>query len=173
MSHFTLDSFATHLCRTFASRCAPGETARAVSDTDGKGNPILDFTLPNSHDARHSVSLTANTYKGTVSLCTLWFGQVEVTAALDPEDAVAAIEEIIAGHLVAVARYKNHNAYEARRRAGSGKSQWLFQLPDDAGALSAMTERLSRPAGLGERISGRMTGVFEVFRWESSEIFER
>ncbi len=172
MSHFTMESLATHLTRTFSSRSG-GEVARAVTDTDPKGKPVLEFTLSNPHDARHSVSLTASSYKGSVSLCSLWFGQVEVTAALDPEDAVPAIEEILAGNIVAIARYKSRDAYDDRRKASSGGTQWMYQLPDDADALAAMTERLRTRAGVWDKLAGSMTGVFEVYSWESSEIFER
>ncbi len=177
MSHFTLDSFATHLTRTFASCCAPGESPHAVIDTDEKGRPVLEFTLPNPHDPRHSISLTAGSYKGSVSLCTLWFGQVEVTGALEAEAAVPAIEEIVAGSIVAIARYKTREAYDDRRKGsgkpGAGQAEWLYQLPDDAEALAAMLRRLETPAGIWNKISGTLTGVFEAYSWTMSEVFER
>ncbi len=173
MSNFTVDSFATHLTRTLCRHCAPGEAPRAVADTDAKGRPVLEFTLPNPHDPRYSVSLTASTYKGSVSLCTLWFGQVEITGALDPEQAIPAIEEIVAGNLIAVARYKTRDGYDGRRKASSGGIQWMYQLPDDAEALAAMKEKLRSPAGLWDKLTASMTGVFEVYSWESAEIYER
>ncbi len=177
MSHFTLDSFATHLSRTFAPRCAPGDAPRAVTDTDEKGRTVLDFTLPNPHDARHSISLMANSTRGTVTMCSIWFGQVELAAAMQPEDVIPAIEEVLAGRIVAIARYKTRDAYDDRRKGsgkpGAGQAEWLYQLPDDAEALSAMQQRLRTPASLWNRIAGTMTGVFELYSWEDTEIFER
>ncbi len=177
MTNFTLDSFATHLTRTFAPYSASGNPPRVVTDTDEKGRTVLQFTLSNPHDARHSVSLEAGAYKGSVSYCTLWFGQVEITGAMKPEDAVPAIEEILAGNIVAIARYKTRDAYDDRRKAsgkpGAGRAEWLYQLPDDAEALSSMKERLAAPAGLWNKIAGTMTGVFEVYDWETTAVFER
>ncbi len=173
MANFTPDTFAEHLTRTFASRTPHGMPPRVVADTDEKGRPVLEFTLPNPHDARHSVSLTASTYKGAVSLCALWFGQVEITAALNPADAVPAIEEILAGNIVACARYKSRDAYDARRKASSGTARWVYQLPDDAEQLAAMTRKLAEKANPWERFVGSMTGVFEVYAWASTEVFER
>ncbi len=173
MSNFTIDGFAAHLCRTFAPLCMPGDPPRAVTDHDEKGRPILEFTLTNPHDPRHSVSMTASSYKGSVSLCSLWFGQVEITAALDPEDAVPAIQEILSGRLIAVARYKTREAYDARRKASSGGIQWMYQLPDDEAAYTAMMEKLRRPAKFSEKLTAGMTGVFEVYRWSDTEVIER
>ncbi len=177
MSNFTLDSFAVHLTRTFSRVCAPGESPRAVVDTDEKGRSVLDFYLPNPHDPRRSVSLTASSYRGSVTMCSLWFGQVEIAAALKPEDAVPAIEEILAGNIVAIARYKTRDAYDDRRKGsgmpGAGRSEWIYQLPDDAEELDKMLRRLRTSASLWDKVSGTMTGVFEVYRWESAEVFQR
>ncbi len=174
---FTLDSFSTHLTRAFAPRCAPGDAPRAVTDTSDKGKAILEFYLPNPHDLRRSVSLTASDNHGTITSCSLWFGQVEISSNLSPEDAVPAIEEIIAGHIVAIIRYKNRNAYDNRRKGsgkpGAGRAEWLYQLPDDASALAAMTETLRTPAGLWNKLSGTLTGVFEIYGWDSIEVLER
>ncbi len=177
MTNFTLDTFATHLTRTFVPRCPQDCRPSAVMDTDEKGRTVLDFTLPNPHDLRHSVSLRASGYKGSVTLCTLWFGQAEVTAALDAEDAVPAITEIIDGHIVAIVRYKNRDAFDDRRKGsgkpGAGQAEWLYQLPEDEAALAAMQDKLRTPAGLWNKLSGTLTGVFEVYNWERSEVMER
>ncbi len=173
MPSFTTDSFAAHLTRALAPHCGPGERPRAVTDTDDKGRTVLEFTLPNPHESRHSVSLTVSEHRGTVTSCALWFGPVEIAGYLIPEDALPAIEEIVAGNMVAVARYKTRDAYDSRRKASSGGIQWVYQLPDDRSELDALLDRLKRPAGLFERIGGGMTGVFEVFRWDGCEVIER
>ena len=165
MSHFTVDGLATHLERTFGGH--------AVTDTDAKGQVVLNFHISNPNEPRHPITMTAHTYHGAVSLCALWFGQVEVSRALDPADLAPAIEAILRGEIVAVARYKNRDAFDDRRRVERGRSAWLYQFPDDTDALDAMKKKLGTPASLGERISGRMTGVFEVYDWTLSSVFER
>ncbi len=177
MSNFTLESFAAHLTGAFPASRIGGGAPTATVDTDDKGRPVLEFYLPNPHDPRRSVSLTAAGYRGTVTACSLWFGQIEVTAALNPEDAVPAMEEILAGNIVAVARYKTRDAYDNRRKGsgkpGAGRAEWLFQLPDDGDELDALVTKLATPAGFWDKLSGSMTGVFEVYRWDSAEVFER
>ncbi len=173
MSNFTLEGFAAHLIRSFSSRTAPGNAPRAVTDTSDKGKEVLDFYLPNPHDPRRSISLTVAGYRGSVTTCALWFGPIEVAAALEPEDVVPAIEEIIAGHIVAIARYKTAAAYDDRRLTASGGIPALYQLPDDAERLAAIKRRLASPAGLWDKLTASATGVFEVYTWENVEVFER
>ena len=165
MSHFTVDGLATHLERTFGGH--------AVTDTDAKGQVVLNFHISNPNEPRHPITMTAHEYRGSVTLCSLWFGQVEVSRALDPADLTPAIEAILRGEIVAVARYKNRDAFDDRRRVERGRSAWLDQLPDDTDALDAMKKKLGAPASFGERISGRMTGFFEVYDWTLSSVYER
>ncbi len=173
MSNFTAEGFAAHLIRTFTPRLPRGYAPRATPDTDDKGREILLVTMPNPHDPRHSVALTATCRGEAVTTCALWFGAVEVTGALDPADAVAAVEEILAGNLVAIVRYKNRDAYDACRKASAIPSQWLYQMPDDTDELSRMTARLSAKPGLVDRLTGHLVGVFEMYDWERTEIMER
>lgn len=165
MSHFTVDGLATHLERTFGGH--------AVTDTDAKGQAVLNFHISNPNEPRHPITVTAHEFRGAISLCSLWFGQVEISGTLDPVDLPPAIEAILHGEIVAVVRYKNRDAFDDRRRVERGRSAWLYQLPDDTDALDAMKEKLGTPASLGERISGLMTGFFEVYDWTLSSIFER
>ncbi len=173
MPTYTSEQYADLLTRALTAGKPPQDRPRAVFDTDNRGETILEFTLPNPHDPRRSVSLTAVCRRGVVTRCALWFGQAEITAALRPEEAVPAIEEITAGRIVAIVRYKTRDAYDSRRKAGSGFIQKLYQLPDDETALSAMLEKLRKPAGWTERLTANQTGVFEIYRWESSETLER
>ena len=83
------------------------------------------------------------------------------------------MEEILADRIVAVVRYKNQNAYENRRKVNATPSEWLYQLPDDAEALERMLDKLKKPASFLEKLSGKYTGVFEVYRWSGSEVIER
>ncbi len=165
MSHFTVDSFAAHLTRTFGGH--------AAADTDGRGRPILEFHIPNPQDSRHSISLTASIFRGSVSLCSLWFGQAEATAVLKPEDAVPAIESILSGEIVAVVRYKDRDAYDDRRKASHGRATWLYQLPDDAEAYENMLKKLKISANAWEKLMGTATGVYEVYTWEDAALYER
>ena len=165
MSHFTVDGLASHLERTFGGR--------AVTDTDAKGQAVLNFHIPNPHEPHHPVVLTAHSYRGAVSLCSLWFGQVEISKALDPADLVPAMEAILRGEIVAMVRYKSRDAFDDRRCASGNRSAWLYQIPDDAEALSAMKKKLGAPASFWEKLLGSMTGVFEVYDWESTSVSER
>ncbi len=171
MSQFTPEGFSEHLTRHFTEKGQPAQSRpRAHLDTDPKGRPLLEFLLPNPADPRRSVSLTAAVNRGAVGLCALWFGPVEITGALDPEAAVPAIREILAGNLVCIARYKSRSSYNDRRGA---TGQWVYQLPDDAAALAAMQARLRTPASRLQRLLGRETGVYEVFSWSEGETIER
>ena len=173
MPQFTLPEYAALLSRTYTPRFPRDNRPRVVSDTTDKGAEILDLTLPHPEDGRFSVSLTAHTLRGAVSFCDLRFGQAEVASRLDPEEALAAIEEILADNIVAIVRYKNRDAYDNHRKISSAPMEWLYQLPDDEAALTAMLEKLQKPASLPEKISGKHTGVFEVYRWSGSEIIDR
>ena len=142
------------------------------SSTD-KGEETLEFILPHPEDGRFSVSLTVSERKGFAGTCTLRFGQAEVASALDPEVAVAAIEEVISDRIVAIVRYKDRDAYDDCRKVSAAPMEWLYQMPDDEAELAAMLEKLKKPAGLLEKISGKYVGVFEVYRWGGSEVIER
>ncbi len=173
MSRYTPEEYTTHLLRAFAPRCPREAQPRVISDTAEKGEPILEFFLPHPTEPRRSISLTVSSERGLVSIGTLWFGQVEVTGALDPDEAIPAMEEILAGRLIAIARYKTRDAYDNRRKAGTGFVQKLYQLPDDAEAFEAMIHKLRTKAGVWDKLAGSMTGVFEVYSWDTAEIFER
>ena len=173
MPQFTLPEYAALLTRTFTPRFPRDNRPRAVNDTTDKGEEILEFILPHPEDGRFSVSLTAHSRQQTVTFCELRFGQAEMASRLDPEESLAAIEEILADRIVAIVRYKNRDAYNDCRKAGTAPVEWLYQMPDDQGALSAMLERLKRPAALLEKLSGKLVGVFEVYRWGGSEVISR
>ncbi len=172
MPQYSLEEYAAYLTRTYVTRFPRDNRPRTVTDVTDKGEEVLEFILPNPEDGRFSVSLVARTYRGEVSDCTLYFGQAEVTGRLDPEEAVSAMDEILADHIVAIVRYKNRDAYENRRKAMK-PSEWLYQLPDDDEELSRMLDKLKKPASFMEKLSGNFTGVFEVYRWSGSEVFER
>ena len=108
-----------------------------------------------------------------VESCSLWFGEAEIAGAMDPTDAMAAIEEILADRIVAIVRYKNRDAYDNHRKISTAPMEWLYQLPDDEGELTAMLDKLKKPATLMEKLGGKYVGVFEVYRWNGSEILER
>ncbi len=173
MMPMTAEQFARELTRTFVRACPVGNPPRVTADTDDKGDELTEFFLPHPTEPGLAVTLEICTSKGAVSTCTLRFGQAEISGALDPEDAVSAIEEILADNIVAIVRYKSRDAYDNRRPASSGTVQWLYQLPDDEAALLAMREKLATPSGVWEKLSGRMTGVFEIFRWSGIEIAAR
>ena len=173
MPQYTIEEFATLLTRTYMTRFRGDHHPRTVTDVTDKGEEVLEFILPNPEDRRFSVSLQTGTYRGSASDCTLYFGQAEVTRRLAPEEAVSAMEEILADRIVAVVRYKNQNAYENRRKVNATPSEWLYQLPDDAEALERMLDKLRKPASLLEKLSGKYVGVFEVYRWSGSEVIER
>ena len=173
MPQFTLPEYAALLTRTFTPRFPRDNRPRAVSDTTDKGEETLEFILPHPEDGRFSVSLTVSGRKGFAGTCTLRFGQAEVASALDPEVAVAAIEEVISDRIVAIVRYKNRDAYDDCRKVSTAPMEWLYQMPDDEGALTAMLEKLKKPAAFFEKVSGKYIGVFEVYRWSGSEVIER
>jgi hypothetical protein len=173
MSHYTPEEYASLLTRTYIPRFPRDNRPRAVSDVTDKGEAVLEFVLPHPEDGRFSVSLTAHTQRGVVAFCELRFGQAEVASRLDPEEALSAIEEILADNIVAIVRYKNRDAYDDCRKVSASPSEWLYQMPDDEEALSAMLEKLKKPAGLLEKVSGKYVGVFEVYRWSGSEVIER
>ena len=173
MPQYTIQEYATLLTRTYAPRFPRDDRPRTVTDVTDKGEEVLEFILPNPAEGRFSVSLQARTYRECVSECALFFGQAEVAGRLDPDEAIAAMDVILADGIVAVVRYKNREAYENHRKAGSGRAEWLFQIPDDTEELERMLEKLKKPATFPEKISGRMTGVFEVYRWSGSEVIER
>lgn len=173
MPQFTLPEYAALLTRTFTPRFPRDNRPRAVSDTTDKGEETLEFILPHPEDGRFSVSLTVSERKGFAGTCTLRFGQAEVASALDPEVAVAAIEEVISDRIVAIVRYKNRDAYDDCRKVSASPSEWLYQMPDDEAELTAMLEKLKKPAAFFEKVSGKYIGVFEVYRWSGSEVIER
>ena len=173
MPQFTLTEYAALLTRTFTPRFPRDNRPRAVSDVTDKGEETLEYILPHPEDGRFSVSLTVSERKGFAGTCTLRFGQAEVASALDPEVAVAAIEEVISDRIVAIVRYKNRDAYDDCRKVSTAPMEWLYQMPDDEAELAAMLEKLKKPASFMEKISGKYMGVFEVYRWSGSGIIER
>ena len=173
MPQYTVEEYAAHLTRTYVSRFPRDNRPRTVTDVTDKGEEVLEFLLPHPEEGRFSVSLQVRTHRGFVSDCSLFFGQAEVAGRLDPDRAVAAMDTILGDGIVAIVRYKNREAYENHRKAGSGRAEWLYQMPDDGEELNRMLDKLKKPAGLPEKLSGRMTGVFEVYRWSGSEVLER
>ncbi len=173
MSHYTPDAYAALLTRTLAPRCPTDSRPRVMTDVTDRGEPLSEFLLPHPTEPRFSVSLEIGTHKGAVDSCTLWFGQAEVSGALEPDEAIPAIGEILDDHIVAIVRYKDKDAYDNRRKASAGFIERLYQLPDDEAELEAMLTRLRRPATLWEKISGTHRGVFEVFRWSEHTMIER
>ena len=173
MPQFTLPEYAALLTRTYAPRFPRDNRPRVVSDTTDKGEEIIDLTLPNPANGRFSVSLTAHTQRSGVAFCDLRFGQAEIASRLDPEEALAAIEEILADNIVAIVRYKNRDAYDNHRKISTAPMEWLYQMPDDEAELTAMLDKLKKPAAFFEKVSGKYVGVFEVYRWSGSEVIER
>ena len=173
MPHYTMEEYAALLTRTFTPRFPRDNRPRLVSDTTDKGEEILDLVLPHPENGRFSVSLTVHSQRGAVSFCALRFGQAEVASRLDPEEAPKAIEEILADRIVAIVRYKNRDAYDDCRKASTAPMEWLYQMPDDEAELTAMLDKLKKPAGFMEKLSGKYVGVFEVYRWSESEVIER
>ncbi len=173
MSQYTLEEYAALLTRTYVPRFPRDNRPRVVNDTTDKGEEILEFILPNPENGRFSVSLTAHTQKGSVSFCALRFGQAEVASRLDPEEALSAMEEILSDNIVAIVRYKNRDAYDDCRKVSTAPMEWLYQMPDDETELTAMLEKLKKPAAFLEKVSGKYVGVFEVYRWSGSEVIER
>ena len=173
MPHYTMEEYAALLTRTYVPRFPRDSRPRLVSDTTDKGEEVLDLILPHPANGRFSISLTAHSQRGMAAFCGLRFGQAEIASRLAPEEAMAAIEEILADRIVAIVRYKNRSAYDDCRKVSAAPSEWLYQMPDDEGELTAMLDRLKKPATFMEKISGKYTGVFEVYRWSGSELLER
>ena len=173
MPHYTMEEYAALLTRTFTPRFPRDCRPRAVSDVTDKGIPVMEFLLPHPDASQRSITLSACERRGMVESCSLWFGEAEIAGAMDPTDAMAAIEEILADHIVAIVRYKNTDALDNHRKISTSPSEWLYQLPDDEGELTAMLDKLKKPATLMEKIRGKYTGVFEVYRWSGSELLER
>ena len=150
---------------------------RTVTDVNAKGRRVLEIILPHPTEPRFSISLQAEEIRGYVEKCTLWFGQAEITGALSPEDAVAAMEEIAADRVVAIVRYKNRRAYDDHRKSTNAPFQWVYQFTgdgdDDTADYGRMMEKLRTPASAWERFRGRYVGVFEIIRWSGSEVLER
>ena len=172
-TQFTLDEYASLLIRTFSPDFPRDNRPRTVKDTTEKGADVLEFILPHPADGRFSVSLTVSAARGYVTTCALRFGQAEVASALNPEDALPAMKEIIEDRIVAIVRYKNQEAYENHRKISSSPVEWLYQMPDDDTELKLMLEKLQKPAGFMEKLSGRYTGVFEIYRWSASQTMTR
>ena len=173
MAQYTPSEYAAYLTRIYTPRFPRENRPRAITDVTERGEAVLEFILPHPEDGRFSASLQAFPYRETVAYCSLRFGQVEVARRLDPEKAVAAVEEVISDRIVAIVRYKNRAAYENHRIAASGPAEWLYQLPDDGEELERMTEKLKKPATFFEKVSGAYTGVFEIYRWSGREVLER
>ena len=173
MPTYTLDEYAALLTRTFTPRFPRDCRPRAVSDVTDKGIPVMEFLLPHPDASQRSITLSACERRGMVESCSLWFGEAEIAGAMDPTDAMAAIEEILADRIVAIVRYKNRDAYDNHRKISTAPMEWLYQLPDDEGELTAMLDKLKKPASITEKLSGRYTGVFEIYRWSESRILAR
>lgn len=172
MNAVTPNAYAALLMRTFTNDQPPDACPRVRDDVTDKGDPMLEFLLPNPTEPRFSISLEVLIVNKAVSRCTLRFGQATVSSRLSPTDAVTAIQEILDDHIVAIVRYKDRDAFDDRRVA-SGRATWLYQLPDDASGLSDMEIKLSSPAGFFEKLRGRLTGIFEVYRWSGAKLLER
>jgi hypothetical protein len=173
MPTYTLDEYAALLTRTFTPRFPRDCRPRAVSDVTDKGIPVMEFLLPHPEAPQRSITLSACERRGMVESCSLWFGEAEIAGAMDPTDAMAAIEEILADRIVAIVRYKNADAYDNHRKISTAPMEWLYQMPDDEAELTAMLEKLKKPAAFFEKVSGKYIGVFEVYRWSGSEVIER
>ena len=173
MPQYTIEEYANLLTRTYTARFPRDNRPRTVIDVTDKGVEVLEFILPHPTDGRFSVSLQVRTYRGSVSECSLYFGQAEVASMLDPEEAIAAMNEVIDDHIVAIVRYKNREAYENHRKINTRPMEWLFQVPDDEEDLAALLDMLKKPAGFWDKFNGKHVGVFELYRWSYSEVFER
>ena len=166
---YTIDEFATLLTRTFAQH-----HPRVIKDVNDKGIPVTEFMIPNPHLPRFAVSLQFHADGGYVDTCSLWFGQIEISGHMDADTAASAIEEIMSDKVVAILRYKNQDAYDDHRPS---PRKWLYQITDDeddeSAELEAIKARLHSTPTLGEKISGKLLGVFEVFSWTSQEVIVR
>ncbi len=173
MPQYTVEEYAAFLTRTFFTRFSRENRPRTITDVTDKGVEVLEFILPHPEEGRFSLSLQARTNRGSVSECSLHFGQAEVAGRLDPDEAVAAINEVIEDRIVAIVRYKNREAYDNHRKINATPSEWLYQVPDDEAELSGMLEKLKKPATFLEKVSGKYTGVFEVYRWSGFDVIDR
>lgn len=169
MPQYTLEEFASLLTRTFASY-----RPRVIYDTTDKGEDVMEFLIENPYEPRFSVSLQARGKRRYTDVCTLWFGQAEISGHLDPDLAPSAIDTILNDELVAILRYKNEAAYEDHRLSGH---QWLYQLTDDEDddgeALEKMKQKLLTPPSLVDKLGGKTVGVFEIFSWSESQVVKR
>ena len=172
-AQFTLDEYASLLTRTFAPRFPRDSRPKAVTDTNEKGEEVLEFILPHPADGRFSASLTVSTAHGYVTTVALRFGQADIASALLPEEALSAVTEIIEDRIVAIVRYKNQDAYDNHRKVSTTPIEWLYQMPEDESEFFSLLEKLKAPAKFIEKISGKYTGVFEIYRWRSHQILTR
>lgn len=172
-TQYTPEEYAALLNRTFTPRFPTDNRPRMITDKTDKGEEILECILPHPEDGRFSISLQVNSNNNHVSTCSLRFGQAEIAASLPPEEVPAAIEEIIEDRIVAVVRYKNQESYENHRKVSTSPAEWLYQMPDDEAELNRLLEKLQKPASLPERISGKYTGVFEIYRWSGRQLLKR
>ena len=170
---YTAEELTARLLRALAPRLPRECRPRIISDVNDKGLPVTELVLPHPEIPHRSITLSACERRGLVDVCSLRFGEAEITGALDPADAVAAMEEILSDNIVVIVRYKNRDAYDNHRKIASSPSEWLYQLPDDEEELTAMLDRLQKPATLVERLGGKYVGVFEVYRWSHSEVLTR
>ena len=165
----TLAEFARQLTTTFAPY-----HPKTVEDVTDKGVRGVEFILPNPNQPRFAVTVQIREAGGVVDRCSLWFGQAEISGYMNPEQVIPTIEEIIAGRVTALLRYKNQNAYDNHSPSGM---QWLYQFTDDedddTAAIAQMTARLLTTPTLLERISGKLIGYFEFFSWEKQWTIER
>ena len=173
MPHFSADEYAALLTRTFTTLVPRECRPRVIRDVTEKGIPVMEFLLPCPDAPQRSITLSACERRGIVETCSLRFGEAEISGAINPTDAIAAVQEILSDNIVAIVRYKNRNAYDNHRKISTLPMEWLYQLPDDEATLTAMLEKLRKSATLMEKISGKYTGVFEVYRWSGSEIIDR
>ena len=169
MQQYTLEEYATYLTKAFSSY-----RPRIAYDVTDKGEKTMDFLIENTSEPRFSVSLRAISKYKLIDTCTLWFGQAELSGYLDPEMAPSAINTILNDELVAILHYKNQDTYENHRPSGK---QWLYQLTDDedddSEALEKMKQKLASPPSLMDKLSGKWSGVFEIYSWRTHEVIHR
>ena len=173
MPHFTPDDYAALLIRTFTPLVPRDCRPRVVRDVTEKGIPVMEFLLPCPDAPQRSVTLSAHERRGLVETCSLRFGEAEIAGAITPTDAISAMEEILSDNIVAIVHYKNRDAYDNHRKVSTAPMEWLYQIPDDEAELTAMLDKLKKPAAFFEKVSGKYIGVFEVYRWSGSEVIER
>ena len=170
MPSYTAKDYEIRLMRTFAHRLAADTPPRVLRDVTDKGQEIMELVLENPRDARHSLSLEMLLDHDRTTTATLRFGHAEAAVRLDPDEAIAAMEEILADNIVVVTRYKNADAYDNRHPMTGARDTHLYQLPDHAAALAAHEAKLGSPVSFFERLLGSTTGVFEIFRWSESHV---